>query len=54
MKKQIIDEHELFMFGIVCDKQVIATFKNDQDRDDCIAFLKDRYEDCDFSVIDYD
>ena len=30
----------------------IASFQNMVDRDDCLSFLQDRYEDCKFRSID--
>jgi len=38
-------------YMIVCKNEVIARFKNIPDRDDCLSFLQDRYEDYKFKAV---
>ena len=37
-------------YEIWCNGKLIAQFDNRQDRDDCLDFLADKYEDCKFTV----
>lgn len=37
-------------YKIYCDGTLIAQFLNKQDRDDCLDFLADRYDDCTFTT----
>jgi len=48
MKKINFNEDDL-IYGIVCNGSVIAMFMNIPDRDDVLSFLKDKYDDCNFT-----
>jgi len=37
-------------YEIYCNGKLIATFENEQDRDDCLDYLQDKYEDCKFTT----
>ncbi len=43
----IFDETDL-PYIILIKKEVVGAFKNQQDRDDCFDFLKEKYSDCEF------
>jgi hypothetical protein len=38
-------------YVIAVGKELIGAFQNSIDRDDCLAFLKDRYKDIKFKAI---
>ena len=39
---------------IITNGKVIARFDTNIDRDDCLLFLEERYEDCTFMAVDED